>query len=176
MYKIIIVTNAENTESTSDLLTSCIVMNDYRVIAIYAASEVEVSYDAEDMMESHLYPDCYDEDELDVEINNNCKGLPEIIDGLVAFLNIWFDEEQAVVYGYNIDTELMDAINDELESSNSDMVMQDYHSQFRDGRAIERNITDIMQDYHINSKLILSGSQISLLYFLGALTEKIHNN
>lgn len=119
---------------------------------------------------SELYSDQYDDD-LEIFITEVLNGEDAYIH-IGDFINSNWNEDMLVYY-YEPNNRVFDKLTKYLEKKNGHIYLTDYHDLFNDGHNIEKNIYDIMKEQGLKIENLIKDSQISLVYFLGALVEKV---
>ena len=123
-----------------------------------------------DELKCELYSDQYDDD-LSIKVKEAMNGV-HAVDEISKFIDkVWTDD--TLLYYYGADESVFNRLEKELKNRNGRIYMSDYHDIFIDGRNIEKDIKVIMKEQGLKTENMIADSQISFVYFLSALVEKI---
>lgn len=120
---------------------------------------------------SELYEDQYDLDDLKIKVKEVFNGEDAIMK-IGNFINkIW--NEDTLVYFYNAQDEVFERLEKYLEKKNGRIYLTDYYDLFTNYDSDEKNIYTIMEEQGLKTENLYKDSQVQLVYFLGALVEKL---
>ena len=122
-------------------------------------------------LKSELYSDMYDDD-LKIKVKEAFDG-KDAIKYIVKYLDKIWDEELQV-YFYRPDEDTYELLQKKIEETNGRIYMDDYHSIFSDKRDIAKDIKEIMRDEGLKMENLIDDSQLSFVYYLTALVERLN--
>ena len=123
-------------------------------------------------LKEELYSDMYDDD-LKIKIREVLNGEHAITEIAKFIDNLWTDD--ILLYYYDPDDKVYETLEKLLMNTNGAIYLNDYHDLFIDGKNIEKDIITIMKEQGLKTENMIKDSQISFVYFLSALVEKMHS-
>lgn len=121
---------------------------------------------------SELYDDMYDDD-LNIVIYEAFNGR-DALSKTASFIDDIYNKN-SLLYYYNAHDENYDFLNSELMKYNGRIYLEEYFNIFKEGKAINKSIVDIMTEQGLKTEAMLKDSTLSFIYFLHALIEKMIN-
>lgn len=121
-------------------------------------------------LKDELYLDQYDDD-LTIKVKEVVNGEHAVIE-IAKFINkIW--NPDTLLFFYDDNQSVFEKLEKELLSKNGSIYLSDYYDIFTEKREIEKDIFTIMEEQGLKMNNLIKESQLSFIYFLSALVEKI---
>ena len=121
-------------------------------------------------LKDELYLDQYDDD-LKIKIKEVVNGEHAVIEIAKFIDKIW--NPDTLLFFYDDNQSVFEKLEKELLSKNGSIYLSDYYDIFTEKREIEKDIFTIMEEQGLKMNNLIKESQLSFIYFLSALVEKI---
>lgn len=121
-------------------------------------------------LKDELYLDQYDDD-LKIKVKEVVNGEHAVIEIAKFIDKIW--NSDTLLFFYDDNQSVFEKLDKELLSKNGSIYLSDYYDIFTEKREIEKDIFTIMEEQGLKMNNLIKESQLSFIYFLSALVEKI---